>query len=65
MMYLCWTFGVERYFAAVTSVVHGGTNIYFTNSATPVFTGVTTVFAVATIREALNWVNDGTVSGVS
>lgn len=65
MMYLCWTHSGTRYFAATTSIILGGTDIYFLNDSTPVFTGVTTVFAVATMREVLNWINDGTINGVS
>lgn len=63
-MFLCWTHSGTRFCAHISTVILGADDIYFINSSTPAFTGVTTVRIMGTAKEALNWVNNGTPSGV-
>lgn len=63
-MFLCWTHSGTRFTAHVNTVILGGDDIYFIGSSTPAFTTVTTIRIVGTAKEALNWVNNGTTSGV-
>ena len=66
-MYLCFTFSGVRWFAPMNAVILGGTDIYIVGRAAPVlpdFPAVTNIRIVGSAKEALNWVKDGTPSGV-
>jgi len=64
-MFLIWTHSGARFFAHISTVILGDDDIYFVNSSTPAFTTVTNVRIVGTAKEAINWVNTGTPSGVN
>ena len=63
-MYICWLSSGVRYFANDTSVIFGSNNTILVVSDLSAPYAVTTVFAVGTVLEALEWVRNGTTSGV-
>lgn len=64
-MYICWTAGGARYFANDVGLsATSDSSVWYATGGTNPFNGVTTLFAVATIYEALEWVRNGTISGV-
>jgi hypothetical protein len=63
-MYIIFTHSGTRFFAHHQTIILGGTSIYFINDSATPLTGCTNIRAVGSIKEALNWVKNGTVSGV-
>lgn len=65
-MYICWQKNTSRYFSNDTMViVESNGDIHAIDTTSPFTAGASNIHAVATIAEALEWLKNGTTSGIS